>query len=92
MIDKYVVKLILEIEELALNISSNTEHDVIFNYSGHVQNIDIRYYKNGWKEDKKGIKILDMYLDLSKDPEKELIEAEKFLINLLGENKWSYMN
>ena len=85
MIDKYVVKLILEIEELALNISTQTEHDVIFNYSGHVQNIDIRYYKNGWKEDKKGIKISDIYLDINEDSEKELIKAKKNLINLLGE-------
>ena len=84
MIDKYVVKLILEIEELVLNISSNTDHDIFFNYSGHVKKIEVGYCEHGWTKDKKIIKILDIFLDINEDPEKELIKAKEFLKTLLS--------
>ena len=83
MIDKDIVKLILEIEELALNISTITEHDIFFNYSGHVKKIEVGYCEHGWTKDKKIINILDIFLDISEDPEKELINAKEFLKNLL---------
>ena len=84
MIDEYVVKLILEIEELVLNISSNTDHDIFFNYSGHVKKIEVGYCEHGWTKDKKIINILDIFLDINEDPEKELIKAKEFLKTLLS--------
>lgn len=83
MIDKDIVKLVLEIEELALNISTNTEHDVFFSYSGHVKKIEVGYCEHGWTKDKKIINILDIFLDINEEPEKELINAKEFLKNLL---------
>ena len=84
MIDEYVVKLILEIEELVLNISSNTDHDIFLNYSGHVKKIEVGYCEHGWIKDKKIINILDIFLDINEDPEKELIKAKEFLKTLLS--------
>lgn len=84
MIDKYVIKLILEIEELVLNISSNIDHDIFFNYSGHVKKIEVGYCEHGWTKDKKIINILDIFLDINEDPEKELIKAKEFLKTLLS--------
>lgn len=84
MIDKYVVKLILEIEELALNISTNTDHDIFFNYSGHVKKIEVGYCEYGWTKDKKIISILDIFLEINEEPEKELIKAKEFLKTLLS--------
>ena len=83
MIDKDVVKLVLEIEELALSISTNTDHDIFFNYSGHVNKIEVGYCEHGWTKDKKIINILDIFLDINEEPEKELINAKEFLKNLL---------
>ena len=84
MIDKGIVKLVLEIEELAMNISTNTDHDIFFNYSGHVKKIEVGYCKHGWTKDKNVMNILDIFLDINEDPEKELINAKEFLKTLLS--------
>lgn len=85
MMKKHISKLILEIQELVLNISNNTDHDMFFSYSGHVQKIEVGYCKHGWTQNKKIIKVLDVFLDLSEDLDKELIKAKEFL-SRLGEN------
>jgi peptidoglycan hydrolase CwlO-like protein len=43
-----MVKLILEIMDLAINISQNSIVDVFVDYSGHVNNMRIRVYEQGW--------------------------------------------
>lgn len=48
---------ITELLQLCLTISDTTEHDVFFTYSPHVEWVEIRYYFNGWDNDKDGILI-----------------------------------
>ena len=44
------MQLVLDIMQLAVEISKNTKADVFVNYSGHVDWFDVRIYDCGWTE------------------------------------------
>ena len=44
------MQLVLDIMQLAVEISKNTKADVFVNYSGHVDCFDVRIYDCGWTE------------------------------------------
>lgn len=43
---------IMKIMALAIKITSETAHDVMFDYSGHVGNVYVRIYPGGWCKNK----------------------------------------
>lgn len=49
-------RTITELMELMLELGEKTNHDIMFDYLGHVDGIDIRFFRGGWKP---GEKLID---------------------------------
>lgn len=49
-----IMRLMAEALGLCYEISVNSEADCFFNYSPHVDSIDVRIYEFGWSEGAKG--------------------------------------
>ena len=49
MLNKDIAKVIGEISEISILINSETKDDVFVEIYGHVNQIEVRYYKGGWK-------------------------------------------
>lgn len=64
--------LIKEIIVKAYQISTKTKADVFVNFSGHVNNLKIFFYKNGWNENIEWDFNIDIYLDIEKDAKTKL--------------------
>lgn len=45
-----ISKLLQELIAKVYQINKNTKHDVFLRFSGHVNNFDVEYYKNGFEE------------------------------------------
>ena len=59
------MQLVLDIMRLGVEISQNTTTDVFVEYSGHVDQLSIRIYEDGWGKDKEHYSR-DVYLDVAK--------------------------
>lgn len=57
-----ITELVLDIMQLGVEISKNTETDVFVDYAGHVDQILVRIYVGGWEKDKEHY-IKNVYLD-----------------------------
>ena len=73
------------LQELILKVyrlNKTTKHHLFLNYSGHVDLIDVYYYKDGWTEEKNSTYFVPISLD------RETAEAEiKELLKKLDELK-----
>jgi len=47
-----IMKLVLDIMQLAVEISENTKTDVFVDYAGHVDQLRMRIYVDGWEDGK----------------------------------------
>ena len=82
---KDILKLIGEIQELAVQISTRTKHDVMVRYYGHVNAIDIGLHRNGYDSGSPEEKVCDICMDHHTNAEvkvklkraKKLLEALK---------------
>ena len=59
-----IMKLVLDIMQLAVEISENTKTDVFVEYAGHVDQLSVRIYEYGWR---KGKEHYDRYVYLDTD-------------------------
>ena len=73
------MKLVLDILQLAVEISKNTKTDVFINYSGHVDSLDIMIFHGGWSDGRSGDYKKSIYLDTAK------YRTEEDIIEILNE-------
>ena len=71
---------IAEIVKLCLEITVNTQHDVFFEYSAHINEIEVRIHKNGWESQKDWESL---GCDLDRSSEEDLNEIIEQLQELL---------
>lgn len=76
-------ELIQEIILKAYQISTKTKADIFVNYSGHVNNICIYVYKNGWQESLDW----DFRLDFVLEQQEEAITKLQFVLKELEKIK-----
>ncbi|KOM97237.1 hypothetical protein ACP49_09195 [Clostridium botulinum] len=50
--EQTIIELIGEISKIATKIIMETKHEVFISIRGHVQSIEIEFYKNGWESHK----------------------------------------
>lgn len=48
-------------------LNKNTKHDFFFNFSGHINRLDIDYYKDGWNENKNLESIMKFTTELTEE-------------------------
>ena len=65
------MNLINELLQLCIEKNETTEHDVFFEFSGHINTVRFYYYKNGFN--KSEISISSKFIKM--DDEKELKKA-----------------
>ena len=65
--------LALDLMHRAIEISHTTQHDVIFDYAGHVDQVSMHFYVGGYNKDK-SVDIGYVYLD---DPIKDITDFFK---------------
>ena len=58
-----IMKLVLDIMQLGVEISKNTKTDVFVSYSGHVDQLFIMVFHDGWEKDKEYYSR-NVYLDI----------------------------
>jgi uncharacterized protein (DUF849 family) len=63
-----IMKLVLDIMQLGVEISKNTKTDVFVEYSGHVDQLSVRIYDDGWK---KSMEPYDRYVYLNTETYQE---------------------
>ena len=83
-----VKKLLNEIFETTITINTETEHDAFLNLHSHVNQIEVRFFKNGWNEFEE-CKVLKAYYD-DGNYKMSVTEALKNIIKNLRE--WSGLN
>ena len=66
------MKLVLDIMQLGVEISKNTKTDVFVNYAGHVDQLSIRIYEDGWENSNEHYDR-DIYLDTTETRTEENI-------------------
>ena len=81
--DKKLRRLLLQIFFLTLDVTKESKNDVFLNYSGHINELDIRVYFNGWKEKKPWDYRKVIYLDGELDNIETIIEKLQALKQLL---------
>lgn len=83
--NKEIIKLISNIQELAILVSNFTVHDVFVNYLGHVNKISVTAILDGYKKDVEftNTVFIDAYLDREINIVNKLKETEKALSELL---------
>ena len=59
------MQLVLDIMQLGVEISKNTKTDVFVDYAGHVDQLLVRIYEDGWRKDVEHY-IRNVYLDVAK--------------------------
>lgn len=74
-------ELILKIIKNSLEINSREKNTAFINYSGHVNELDIRIHKKGWKEYQDADYSKDVYMNnrTSEQIQEELLEILKEL-------------
>lgn len=48
-------------------LNKNTRHDFFFNFAGHINRLDIDYYKDGWNENKNLESIMKFTTELTEE-------------------------
>ncbi|MBY6844623.1 hypothetical protein HYI19_07380 [Clostridium botulinum] len=86
--EQTIVELIGEISKIATKITMGTKHDVFLNIRGHVQSIDIEFYKNGWES----YKDATFKEDVTFDPQDDLKESIKKIRGVLDTLRKLYKN
>ena len=79
------MQLVLDIMQLAVEISENTKTDVFVDYSGHVNQLSVRIYVGGWEKDKEYY-IRNVYLNETEDrTEEDIIKSlEEIYVELVN--------
>ena len=72
------MQLVLDIMRLSVEISKNTKTDVFVSYAGHVDQLSVRIYEDGWGEGKEPYSK-DIYLNT------EAYRTEEYIIETLEE-------
>ena len=72
------MQLVLDIMQLAVEISQNTTTDVFVEYSGHVDQLYIMVFHDGWEKDKEYYSK-DIYLNT------KAYQTEEYIIETLEE-------
>lgn len=82
---KDILKLISEVQVLAVEVSNRTKHDVFARFTGHTNNFEVSVCIDGWKIEKDKDKLIDFYFDLDGNAEikKQLRRTKKELKKLL---------
>lgn len=85
MMRKDILKLIAEVQVLAVEVSEKTRHDVFTRFHGHTNNLEVSVCIDGWKKEKTKISLIDSYMDLDNNAEikKELRRTKRELKKLL---------
>jgi hypothetical protein len=81
-VSKEANQLILEITELAMKVSKNTKSSVVINYSGHVNSLNVRVFKNGWMADIDP--TFEKYIHCNDENIEDLLEVKLLLVSLGG--------
>lgn len=68
------MQLVLDIMQLAVEISENTKTDVFVDYSGHVDSLDIGVFYGGWSEGRSADYTKGVYLNTKYRTEDDIIE------------------
>ena len=84
---KDILKLIAEVQVLAVEVSNRTKHDVFTNFYGHVNKIVVSAYFNGWDDEieEHSLMRVDMDLDSNAEIKKQLRRTKRELKKLLGD-------
>lgn len=61
--EELLQKVIVKIYQL----NKNTKHDFFFNFSGHINGLDIDCYKDGWNENKNPESIMRFTTELTEE-------------------------
>ncbi len=67
-------------------INKDTEHSVFLDFSGHVNVVEVHYYKDGWQKDKNAIYFNTIYLN-SANAETEISDLLEKLEKLKNEEE-----
>ena len=84
---KDILKLMQEVQALAIEVSMKTKHDVFTNFYGNVNGIVVSAYFNGWDDEKEEHSLMRVYMDLDSNAEikKQLRRTKRELKKLLGD-------
>lgn len=55
-------------------LNKNTKHNFFFNFAGHINRLDIDYYKDGWNENKNLESIMKFTTELTEENLKKALE------------------
>lgn len=61
--EELLQKVIVKIYQL----NKNTKHDFFFNFSGHINRLDIDCYKDGWNEKNNPERIMEFTTELTEE-------------------------
>ena len=68
------MQLVLDIMRLGVEITKNTKTDVFVEYIGHVDQLSVRIYEDGWENSKEHYSK-DIYLNTKYQTEEYIIET-----------------
>lgn len=54
--------LLSDVIKLSMQVSCETDADVFIDFAGHVDQLGIRYHKEGWKKDNMGESLFHSYI------------------------------
>lgn len=75
-------ELLQELIAKVYEVNQKTEHSLFLNFSGHVNLVEVHYYKNGWSNEKRYESLSRIHLN-EKLSELELEQTIKKLSELL---------
>ena len=55
-------------------LNQKTEHDIFLNFIGHINAVEIYYYKNGFEKDNHKVSIMDFTENLTENNLKKALE------------------
>lgn len=55
--------LLLEVLKKVYQINKTTKHDLMLDFSGHVNALNIHFYKDGWSDEKHATYLETVYLN-----------------------------
>ena len=55
-------------------LNQKTKHDFFYNFSGHINRLDIFYYENGWRENKDTKQIMEFTTELTEENLKKALK------------------
>lgn len=83
---KDILKLMQEVQVLAIEVSNRTKHDVFVYFYGHVNCFKVEVCIDGWEEEEKEC-LMDSYMNHMSNAEikKQLRRTKRELEKLLGD-------